>query len=64
MPSPRARGAGRRRTVETSGNPSAPRLISAMVLIRARTNETSMVAPATPISSTPQNSAMPRNGSS
>ena len=43
-------------TVETRGRPSAPRLISETVRTRARTNETSMVAPATPISRTPQNS--------
>ena len=69
MPSPPARGASAsansaRTRVETSGSPSAPRLISAMVLIRARTNGSSTVAPATPINSTPQNRAMPRSDSS
>ena len=62
-PCSRGSAARARTTVETSGRPSAPRLISPTVRVRARMNPRSTVAPATPTSSTPQNAAMPRRNS-
>ena len=61
---PRSLGSARWATarVEVKGRPSAPRLTNQMVRTRPRTNGKSMVAPATPMSSTPQKRAMPRSG--